>query len=202
MTEISETPTRRPFKGSCHCGATRFIAFLTLPHKPPQTRQKGQQSFYRCNCTVCHKAGFLHTRLNSSPDDFLLLSPIDPFQGMGDYQCDEKTLHFFFCRTCATRCFIFCGQGEVIDVDLAEIGAGEEGTVKAWRPKKEGWKEGKADHGCYLSVNGIAFDQGQEGLDLREWTEKKWTAYLDVRRAGQPDMQPPTYQRPAPGGCY
>ncbi|CAI6093363.1 unnamed protein product [Clonostachys chloroleuca] len=199
---MAENPQRRPFKGSCHCGATRYIAFLTFPHNPPQSRKHGEQSFYRCNCSICHKSGFLHARLNSSPDDFLLLSPLDPFQDMGDYQCDEKLLHFFYCRVCATRCFIFMGEGELIDVDLAELGFGETGIVKAWRPKKDGWQEGKLKHGCYLSVNATSLEPGQEGFDLREWTERKWTAYLDVLRAGEPGAGLPTYERPHPGGSY
>ncbi|KAL6852737.1 hypothetical protein ACO1O0_007285 [Amphichorda felina] len=197
------TPQRRPFKGSCHCGATRYIAFLTLPHTPRQEFSPPPQGqcLYRCNCNACHKAGFLHARLNSSPDDFFLLSPLDPYTELGDYQCDGRYLHFFFCRNCGGRCFIFMGEGEVVDADLGALGVGE-GTVKAWRPKKDGWKEGKVKHGCYLSVNAYTLDPDQEGLDLREWKEKKWVYYLDDLKSGQEGAGGPSYERPHPGGAY
>lgn len=205
------TPTRRPYTGSCHCGALRYIIYLTLPHTPPRDRRHGQQAIYRCNCTACHKAGILHTRVHSSPDDFLLLSPAaggDPFVELGDYQCDKKELHFFFCRTCAVRCFVFMGEGETVTVEdeavlaLEGVRKAEEGEeVKAWRPKKDGWQEGKA-FGCYLSVNAETIDQGQDGFDLREWREKEWILYLDVKRSGKPDQGMPRYERPHPGGIY
>jgi hypothetical protein len=44
----------------------------------------------------------------------------------------------------------------------------------------------------YLSVNAHTLEPGQEGLDLREWTEKGWIAYLDMKdqvgesRLGEP----------------
>lgn len=193
---------RRPYHGSCRCGSTRYIAFLNLPHKAPSPPER-LQTLYRCNCNACHKAGFLHTRLDSSPDDFLLLSPLDPFTELGDYQCDGRYLHFFFCRTCGGRCFIFMGEGEVVDIDLGALGVknGGGGTVKAWRPKKEGWKEGKFDHGRYLSVNAYTLDPGQEGLDLREWYEKKWVGYIDDLRDPE-DKGGFSVERPYAGGAY
>lgn len=201
------TPTRRPYTGSCHCGSLRYIVYLTLPHNPRLDHKSRQQAIYRCNCTVCHKIGILHTRVNSSPDDFLLLAPRDPFRELGDYQCDNGDLHFLYCKTCAVRCFVFMGEGEVVDVEdeavLALAGAkGQEGGLKAWRPKKEGWQEGKSAHGCYLSIDAQTIDQGQEGFDLREWKEKGWIAYLDTRRSGEPGQGPPNYERPHPGGIY
>lgn len=32
----------------------------------------------------------------------------------------------------------------------------------------------------YLTVTGLTLDPGQDGLDLREWTEKKWVMYVDM----------------------
>jgi len=71
----SQQPTRTPLKGSCHCGATKYILFLTLPHPyhGGEPSPRSDQRFYRCNCTVCHKAGFFHIRPASPADDFLLL---------------------------------------------------------------------------------------------------------------------------------
>ena len=194
------TPIRRPYRGSCHCGAIRYIAHLSFPRDSVHSPAHSYETIYRCNCTVCHKAGFLHARLDDAPEDFLLLSPEDPYRDLADYQCDAKQLHFFFCRTCGTRPFIFMGEGERVDVDLAELGLGEEGKVRAWRPKKSGWDESERRHGCYLSINANTLEPGQEGLDLREWHEKKWLAYLDNLSDDQDER--PSRKRPHPGGVY
>lgn len=193
--------TRRGLHGSCHCGNVRYIVFFRLPHLvSPLTGRAECQEVYRCNCRVCHKTGIFHLRLASSPDDFLLLSPLDPLQILGDYTCDGHSLHFLYCKTCAVRCFTFMGQGEVIDVDLAEAGVDGEkpGLVKAWRPKKEGWKEGKTKHGCYLSVNAYTVDVDQEGFDLREMLENKVIGYVDALHGTGSDR----LDRPYDGGAY
>ncbi|KAF9876402.1 hypothetical protein CkaCkLH20_06345 [Colletotrichum karsti] len=212
------TPSRRPFKGSCHCGETQFIVFLMFPHaipppRPPKEKApRSHQEFYRCNCTTCHKAGFFHMRLESSPDDFLLLKPLDPYKELGDYQVYQKDLHFLFCKTCGMRCLIFMGKGEVVEVDLETLGFKSESgngdnradsdakLTKIWRPLKDGWLEGKK-FGSYLSVNGYAVDAGQEGFDLREITEKKWVGYLDWLELHE-DSQGVRHDRPWAGGAY
>ncbi|KAH7305844.1 DUF636 domain-containing protein [Stachybotrys elegans] len=201
MAEVQQQ--RRPFHGSCHCGAVRYLVFLNIPHQAPKDKGKEQQNIYRCNCTACHKTGIFHVRVHSSPDDFLLLSPQDPMSELGNYKCGAY-LNFFFCKTCAVRPFTFMGEGEVIEVDLSSLGvSGAEPGVKtkAWRPKKEGWIEGRTTHGCYLSVNGYTVDAGQEGFDLREWSEKKLVGYEDYLRSDS-DRQPMSWERPYPGGAY
>jgi len=203
-------PTRRPYTGSCHCGAVKYTIHLTLPHTPPEATNlrtedgRRRQLFYRCNCTTCQKAGVLHMRLPSPPDDFLLLSPLDPLHELGDYQCFDKRLHWLFCRTCGVRCFTFTGEGEVMEKEVpsttpetatAAVGGGRRTMV--WSPKR-GWIE---DQSRYLSVNAYTLDAGQQGLDLREWTEKKWVMYLDCLSDGEGPMER-TYERPFPGGAY
>lgn len=209
------TPTRRPYTGSCHCGSTRYVLYLTLPHTPfpaPEDNTErrapsGVQLIYRCNCTICHKAGILHTMPTSPPDDFMLLAPADPAD-LGDYRTRENGVHWYFCKTCGMRCFGFVGPGEVVDIDLdtCEDGirkilvagnrADERGPVKVWRPKKEGWQG-------YLSINAISLDAGQEGLDLREWTDKEWVMYIDLLDLkGDGNMATPRYDVPHEGGMY
>jgi len=141
----------------------------------------------------------MHIRVPSGPDDFLLLSPLDPFNDLGDYQCFEKRLHFFFCKTCGVRCFSFMGDGEVVEREIGSAGGDKQ---RVWRPKavvpEDGWVENLQ---MYLSVNGYTLDAGQEGLDLREWTEKKWVLYLDCYS----ETEGPTarsYERPHFGGAY
>jgi hypothetical protein len=212
------TPIRRPYTGSCHCGATKFIAFLTLPHTPPPVSSilNVGQRFYRCNCTVCHKSGLFHIRLANAVSDFLLLSPLDPNTEFGDYRCNMKIGQFFFCKTCGGRCLTFLGEGEVVDVDLKELGVGDEalkrlgvegdGKVKAWRPKEGVFNEGTLteedkERGMkmsYLGINGFAVDAGQEGLELRELTEKKWVCYLNMLT----EEPVHSYDGPRDGGAY
>ncbi|TQN66769.1 hypothetical protein CSHISOI_08682 [Colletotrichum shisoi] len=226
-------PTRRPYKGSCHCGETQYIVFLTFPHTLPPPRPakekepRAHQEFYRCNCTTCQKAGFFHMRLASSPDDFLLLKPLDPYKDLGDYTVYQKDLHFLFCKGCGMRCLILMGQGEVEEVDLEAMGVesgggdaatdgardeardgardgaqgGEGRPTKVWRPKRDSWKEGKK-FGSYLSVNGYSVDAGQEGFDLREITENKWVGYLDWLELHSEGSQGIRYDRPWEGGAY
>lgn len=204
---------RLPYTGSCHCGAIRYIVFLTLPpatllnSEPPPSR--GVQRIYRCNCTVCHKSGFLHVRPASAFDDFLLLSPLDPLKSLGDYVCNNETLHFLYCKTCAVRCFIFYGEGEVVDVSLPEAvalagaksGSEEDGvSVKAWRPKKVELNASIPHQGSYLSVNGHTIDAGQKNVDLREWVETKAVMYLDWLPSD--GRLPPRCETPHVGGSY
>lgn len=73
--------------------------------------------------------------------------------------------------------------------------AGEK--VAVWSPKR-GWVE---DMERYLSVNPYTLDAGQEGLDLREWTEKKLVLYMDCL-SGKGGPADRTYERPFDGGAY
>ncbi|OLN86168.1 hypothetical protein CCHL11_04111 [Colletotrichum chlorophyti] len=154
-------------------------------------------------------------RLASSPDDFLLLKPLNPYEDLGDYTVHQKDLHFLFCKNCGMRCFILMGQGEQAEVDLAALGvddaeprAGSDSTstesrglTKIWKPRKEGWVEGRS-FGSYLSVNGFSVDAGQEGFELREMTEMKWVGYVDWRELNQKGSQGIRYDRPWEGGAY
>lgn len=195
------TPTRRPYYGSCHCGHTRYICYLTLP--PPiidPTARKGDTTIKKCNCTLCHKLGFLHIQLAFAPDDFVLLSPTDPWKELKDYQTGSKIAHFFSCGTCGVQCFAFGAIGDLdekVEIDLeAWLGKASEGKkTKVWRPKKEGYEEEKT---AMLKVNATSLDVGQEGLDLREWHEKGWVAYVD----GLDRKEEGRLGKPHRGGCY
>jgi hypothetical protein len=75
-----------------------------------------------------------------------------------------------------------------------------EGKIKTvWTAKREGWSSGKNEHGFdYLSVNGVTIEPGQEGFDMREWTEKGWIAYLDEKD----EVGAPRFGAPYDGGVY
>lgn len=207
LPDKTPSPSRQPFTGSCHCGATKYIVYLILPPHAPGVRGKKHgpdgrllQNFYRCNCTTCIKAGILHIRLPNPAEDFVLLSPLDPLAELGDYTCNKNRLHFLFCKTCGMRCFTFAGEGEVLGKEVPLVstdGKGEIEERKIWCPR-DPWTE---SHTSYISMNAYSIDAGQEGFDLREWTEKKWVAYLDcLGLPGERDMW--TCERPQRGGAY
>lgn len=130
--------------------------------------------------------GLLHVRLLHAPDDFILLSPLldtkEADDKLGHYKCNREILSWYFCKACGVRCFTVFGEGELVDIDVDEwMGKEAKGQkTKVWRPKKDSWNEFKKSFPfTYLSVNALTLDQGQEGLDLREWCEKKWMYYVD-----------------------
>lgn len=144
--------------------------------------------------------GHMHVRPASPTHDFLLLSPLDPFAALSDYVTGAGNLHFLYCKVCAVRCFIFAGDGEVIDVDLSEIGVsvpGKDGKVAAWRPRLGG---GHAQMGHYLSVNAHSIDAGQ-GFDMRELSEKNNVMYCDCYSPEELEA-PMRYGRPQEKGSY
>jgi hypothetical protein len=197
----TSAPSRRPYHGSCHCGHTRYVCYLRLPPSdlsadaPIDTVQ-----IKKCNCTTCHKFGFVHIRLEDAPNDFVLLSPTDPFTQLSDYQCASGLAHFFFCGTCGVRTFIFglyVEQGEKVQIDLeAWLGQESQGKMtEVWRPKKEGYAEEKT---AMLRVNATSLDARQEGVDLGEWHEKGWIAYAErLEEKNETRMG-----KPYPGGMY
>ena len=187
--------TRRPYRGSCHCGHIKYIVYLTLPppfiHANPPIATSTVR-LRKCNCSTCHKMGYFHVRPMDSPNDFQLLSPSDPSE-LSDYTCFEKVVHWYFCGKCGVHCFSFNGASEVKEAEVD----GEK--MKIWAPKAEGWAEAKGMwRRSYLSVNAQTLEPNQEGLNLLEWTEKQWIAYIDcLYMEGEARLK-----TPYPGGTY
>ncbi|KAH8821388.1 DUF636 domain-containing protein [Xylogone sp. PMI_703] len=218
-------PTRRAYHGSCHCGLIRYVAYITLPPSLVELETDlSSTKIYKCNCTTCMKASIFHVRLFSAPEDFLLLSPISREGaegglklgegGLKDYTCFAGNIHFYFCSNCGVRCFSLAGKGELKTVPAESIPPApqlylhdgqpilpqdvetKEGQIAVWSPKKEGWDEGAGPD--YLSVNATSFEPGQEGLDLREWSEKGWIGYLEYwKRSDEYKLK-----KPFEGGMY
>jgi hypothetical protein len=143
--------------------------------------------------TDCIRRGIFHLRLKFAPDDFLLLSPSDPAaddSGMTLYMTNGKKSNWWFCKTCGVRCFTIRGETEHAEVEvetksIRELGIGtvaaeDNGVtkVKAWKLKKKGYAE-VPDGDNYFSVNAVTVNPKQNGLDLREWHERRWIAYVD-----------------------
>ncbi len=70
--------------------------------------------------------------------------------------------------------------------------------TEVWSAKREGWVEGAEEGTGYLSVNAATLEAGQEGLDLREWQDKGWIAYLDTKDGVEEDR----LGKPHVGGMY
>ena len=159
---------------------------------------------YRCNCTTCHKISFFHVRPADTTNDFLLLSPVEPETQLSNYNCFQKGLDFYFCKTCGVRCFILGGTGETVELDLAALGAPgytEKGKLtKVWRAKKDG---GHPEWGTYLSINGNSIDSSQtDAFDMRVLTEEKKVEYLDCLTEPGEEAEKERWDRPHKGGCY
>jgi hypothetical protein len=199
----SNDSIRRPYFGQCHCGFVRYIAWLAFPSQVPYLRETPQvQLIRKCNCTMCHKLGFFHVRVANSPNDFALLSPLNPLSEMSSYSTTGKG-HWLFCKTCGVYCFQLIGELELNEIDLAGQGVdlkaakvnGDGMKVKVVQPKTDGWKEEKEN---WFRINANTLDAKQEDLDLREWLEKKWIQYVNALE----DAQGCSYDRPYLGGAY
>ncbi|TVY78216.1 hypothetical protein LSUE1_G004168 [Lachnellula suecica] len=191
-------PKRQACPGSCHCGLTKYIVFLTLPHpfsssNPPKW---AEQEIYRCNCTVCHKMGFLHVNPAHPRDDFMLLSPLDPDRDLNIYRCCDKKQKYYFCPRCGVRCFTLGGESETVVIDFKDLVDGKEKKREVWRAK---W-DGEKDTEPYVSVNGTTID-AREDLDLRVLTEEKRVQYFDGRSEPEKEKEP-RWDRPHDGGSY
>lgn len=85
---------KKPYSGSCHCGAVRFECNLDLTD---DTR--------RCNCSFCWKTRFW--KAFAMQGDFRLLQGED---ALSDYQASPSEwpkgdVHHYFCRHCGVRPF-------------------------------------------------------------------------------------------------
>ena len=77
------------YKGSCHCGAIKFE--VTAPQ---------HLDLVRCNCSICHKSGFLHLIVPKSR--FKLL------QGQASlttYRFGSMVAAHTFCKVCGVKPF-------------------------------------------------------------------------------------------------
>lgn len=143
------------YKGSCHCGYVSYTVKLDFANPTPEMMGAGAT---RCNCTICHKSGYL---LADPGDDgaFTLLSPAEGESALSDYTYGGHNVHHPFCPKCGVRCFIrgmFVHEGKEIRfmrINAITIDGKVDGTpmddlrgikIKYWDMKSEGWSKGAA----------------------------------------------------------
>jgi len=85
---------KKTYQGSCHCGKVRFEADID--------KDAGAR---RCHCWICARQRAWATQVKL--EDFRLLAGESE---LGDYQCDTRSGHPLFCRTCGVASF---GRGYV-----------------------------------------------------------------------------------------
>jgi hypothetical protein len=78
-----------PFKGSCHCGAIRYMVDEDAPTKAME-----------CNCSICRRRGALHHF--TAADNFTLETSRDALR---TYRWNTGNLALHFCKTCGCAPF-------------------------------------------------------------------------------------------------
>ncbi len=92
-----------PHTGGCHCGTVRFSVQL-----PASVEVED------CNCSICHKSGFLH--LIVAKAQFVLLQGQDQ---LSLYQFNTGVAQHWFCRVCGIKPFyIPRSNPDGVDVNL------------------------------------------------------------------------------------
>jgi hypothetical protein len=87
--EEGRDPRLRWKQGGCHCGAVRFKVLA-----PDEIEA------VECNCSICHKTGFLH--LIVAKDQFRLLMGEDK---LTNYGFNTGTAKHLFCSICGVKSF-------------------------------------------------------------------------------------------------
>ena len=85
---MNNSPNTPVYQGGCHCGAVRFQVLIDRFIADD------------CNCSICHKKGFLH--LIVPPENFQLLAGEN---NLSSYTFNTKVAQHTFCRTCGIHPF-------------------------------------------------------------------------------------------------
>jgi RNA polymerase sigma-70 factor, ECF subfamily len=108
-----ESPMKKTYQGSCHCGAVRFACDVDLA-----------EGTSKCNCSICAKSRLWKAIVKA--DAFQLLQGGDALE---DYRFGSNTIHHQFCRRCGVKPF---GRGHMDELPQAPIRY-EDGRTNAWQ---------------------------------------------------------------------
>lgn len=156
MTSLPAVPEKGTYKGSCHCGFVTYTVNLDFANPTPQMR--GAHAT-RCNCTICHKSGYL--LVDPGKDSaFTLLTPPEGESALSDYSFGHLGLHHPFCPKCGVRCFLkgmYVLDGQefpVMRINVLTLDGKADGTpmgslgglkIMYWDGKSDDWEKDPAD---------------------------------------------------------
>jgi hypothetical protein len=86
---MSKKSTKTTKKGSCHCGAVTF-----------EVRTAPEVELVDCNCSMCHRTGFLHLIVPKA--DFRILTGK---RKLTTYTFNTETAKHTFCSVCGVKAF-------------------------------------------------------------------------------------------------
>lgn len=85
----SETSSLETYVGSCHCGVVRF-----------SVRAPAEIEVERCNCSICHKSGYLHLIVPGSRFELLAGK-----SELNTYRFNSGVAEHYFCKHCGVKPF-------------------------------------------------------------------------------------------------
>ena len=115
--------------GGCHCGRVKFE--LELPD---------ELVVHKCNCSICHKSGYLHLIVPSSR--FRLLSGK---QDLVDYRFHTGVARHLFCGTCGIKSYyVPRSHPDAFSVNLNCIDLPDDIEVKIESFDGQNWTENQS----------------------------------------------------------
>ncbi|KIL62555.1 hypothetical protein M378DRAFT_128738 [Amanita muscaria Koide BX008] len=132
----SDAPPQSTYKGSCHCGQVKYEVDLAA--------DSAKWEVGKCNCTICHKKGYL-SMIAPDVKSFKLLSP-SSIDEVGDYSYGSKAMHHRFCKNCGTSTFargnIEALGGDFIMINIQtvdNVDLSKNKPQKYWNGLEEKW---------------------------------------------------------------
>ncbi|RPB29301.1 hypothetical protein L211DRAFT_746714, partial [Terfezia boudieri ATCC MYA-4762] len=122
------------YYGSCHCGQVKYK--VDLPADPTTWELS------RCNCTICHKKGYLSIQ-PKDVNTFTLVSPAS-LEEVGNYKYGSLSINHRFCKNCGTSVF---GRGWVEEAggDMLMVNACTLDNVDMSKTKVKKYWDGRAE---------------------------------------------------------
>ncbi|CAI6229676.1 unnamed protein product [Periconia digitata] len=194
--------TTKVYDGGCHCGKVRYKVRLDIPPSSnPDYLGRGTR-IYKCNCTTCHKLGMFHARPGDPANDFIVLSPSSPTENLGVYNAFGGSNNWYFCRNCGAQLFGVGAKWVSEELDVGKWAGdvnGDGKTQTVWKTSALNILDPTGKPAHYVSVNSITV----EGVDLIDWHDKGYIAYLNGRNRETENMRETVrFRKPHPEGCY